>query len=64
MDKKFDLEFIKRLFTTRKLIALTMTAVANYLWATGQIDLKDVFLIVIGFYFGNKTALDIPGKDS
>lgn len=55
---------LKRLIAPRKLIALLLTFVAAYLWATGQIDLKDVYLMVIGFYFGKSTALDKPGEDS
>lgn len=58
------MEEIKRLLTVRKLIALFFTIVGCYLWSTGKVDLKDVFTVIIGFYFGNKTALDIPGKDS
>ena len=54
----------ERLVTTRKLIALLFAVVGAYLWATGQADLKDVFLVIIGFYYGNKTALDKPGEDS
>lgn len=55
---------LKRLLTTRKLIALLFSGVGAYLWATGQADLKDVFLIIIGFYYGKSTALDKPGEDS
>lgn len=58
------MEILKNLLTMRKMMAFMLTTVACYLWATGRIDIKDAFLIVIGFYFGNKTALDIPGKDS
>jgi len=55
---------LKRLITPRKIIALTLTAVAAYLWAVGKIDLKEPFLMVIAFYFGKSTALDKPGEDS
>lgn len=58
------MEELKRLLTVRKLIALFFAVVGCYLWATQKADLKDVFTVIVGFYFGNKTALDIPGKDS
>ena len=55
---------IANLMTPRKIIAILLTLVGCYLWLTGQADLKDAFLLVIGYYFGKSTALDVPGKDS
>ena len=55
---------LKLLLTTRKIIALSLTIVACGLWAMGTIDIKDAFLMVLGYYFGKSTALDKPGEDS
>jgi len=55
---------LKRLLTTRKIIAILFALVGAYLWATNQADLKDIFIVIIGFYFGKSTALDKPGEDS
>lgn len=55
---------VKNLLTVRKLVTLIFVVVGCYLWAIGKVDLKDAFLMVISYYFGNKTALDVPGKDS
>jgi len=55
---------LKRLLTPRKLIAILFSIVGAYLWAAGQSDLKDAFLMIMAFYFGKSTALDKPGEDS
>lgn len=65
MDKpKFDTGPIKRLLTPRKLAFLVTIGTANYLWAIGKVDFLQAALIMVGFYFGNKAALDKPGQDS
>lgn len=55
---------IIKLFTVRKIVTLLFVIVGCYLWAIGKVDLKDAFLMIISYYFGNKTALDVPGRDS
>ena len=61
---------IANLLTTflsvRKIIAMILTFVFCYLAIKGQISSSEyvtVFTMVIGFYFGRSTALDIPGKE-
>jgi len=54
----------KRLLTPRKLAFLITICVANALWLMGKVDFLQASLIMVGFYFGNKSALDKPGEDS
>ncbi len=54
----------KRLLTPRKIGFLITIITANVLWAMGNVDFYDAALIMVGFYFGSKTALDKPGEDS
>jgi hypothetical protein len=49
----------------RKVIALLLTIVFCYLSIQGKINQDQfipVFSMVLGYYFGKSTALDIPGK--
>lgn len=51
--------------STRKLIALLLTVVYCALMLIGRIpatDMTPVYTMVLGFYFGRSTALDIPGQ--
>lgn len=53
--------FIKRLanlLSIKSLVTLALTAVFAYLAAIQVVEIKDVFLIVIGFYFGTQTDKD------
>lgn len=48
---------------TRQIIALSLTATFIYMAVRGRIEATQVGTIygmIIGFYFGNKTALDTP----
>lgn len=49
--------------STRQLIALALTILFTVLSLTGKVESSQVSTIygmIIGFYFGNKTALDTP----
>jgi hypothetical protein len=51
--------------SVRKVIALLLTVVFCYLSIQGKITQDQfipVFSMVLGYYFGRSTALDIPGK--
>lgn len=51
--------------SVRKQIALLLTIVFCYLAIKGQITSTEyvtVFTMVVGFYFGRSTALDVPGE--
>lgn len=48
---------------TRQIIAISLTALFIYLSIKDRIDsvqVGTVYGMIIGFYFGNKTALDTP----
>ncbi|MGL4914066.1 MAG: hypothetical protein ACRC3Y_16715 [Romboutsia sp.] len=52
--------------SVRKIIALFLTIVFCYLSIVGKITQDQfipVFSMVLGYYFGKSTALDIPGKN-
>ncbi|MGL5749854.1 MAG: hypothetical protein ACRCXT_04955 [Paraclostridium sp.] len=49
--------------SVRKIIALTLTLVFCYLSLNGTIKSSEfipIFSMVIGYYFGKSTALDLP----
>lgn len=51
--------------SVRKVIALSLTLVFCYLSIIGTITQEQfipVFSMVLGYYFGKSTALDVPGK--
>ncbi|MEF9992647.1 MAG: hypothetical protein RSD22_11280 [Romboutsia sp.] len=64
---KSNLENFLGTFTSvRKLIALLVTIVFCYLSIVGKIKSSEfipVFSMIIGYYFGKSTALDVPDKD-
>ena len=66
MENK-NFKTIKGMFlSVRKIIALGITAVFCYLSIIGKITTAEfipVFSMIIGYYFGKSTALDVP-KDN
>ena len=65
MVNKDVLNLIATLASVRKLIALLVTVAFCYLSIKGQITSSEfiaVFSMIVGFYFGRSTALDIPGE--
>ncbi|MGL5348218.1 MAG: hypothetical protein ACRDA3_12770 [Peptostreptococcaceae bacterium] len=52
--------------SVRKIIAISLTLVFCYLGVSGKISgeqFTPIFTMVIGYYFGKSTALDVPGKN-
>lgn len=60
-------KLITTFLSVRKTIAILLTIVFCYLAMTGHVSSTEfitVFTMVIGFYFGRSTALDVPGKQT
>ena len=47
-------ERLSKLLTVKSLVTLSLTAVVVVLALKGQFDIKDIYLIIIGFYFGTQ----------
>lgn len=58
------MEIIKKLLTVKSLVTLTLTGVVAYLAIIGKMDIKDVYLIIIGFYFGTQTGKKVPQNEN
>lgn len=59
--------FLKNFKSVRKLIAILVTLVFCYLSIVGNIKSSEfipVFSMIIGYYFGKSTALDVPSNNS
>lgn len=55
-------ERLSKLLTVKSLVTLSLTAVVVVLALKGQFDIKDIYLLIIGFYFGTqheKTAKEV-----
>ena len=51
-------------FSIRKVIAISLTLLFMVMALKGKIDSEQVtaiYGVIIGFYFGRSTALDVPG---
>ncbi len=48
-------ERLSKLLTVKSLVTLALTVVVVVLALKGQFDIKDIYLIIIGFYFGTQT---------
>lgn len=62
VDKVID-SFI----SVRKAIALMITLVFCFLAIQGRVKSEEfipVFSMIVGYYFGKSTALDVPGKNT
>lgn len=55
--------YIKKLLDVKSLVTLSLTAVMAYLGMKGQVDLKDLYLVIISFYFGTQTQKKGDNKD-
>jgi len=65
MTKEEIRKIVLSFLSVRKQIALSLTVVFCYLAIKGQVTSTEyitVFTMVIGFYFGRSTALDVPGE--
>ncbi|MBO7320107.1 MAG: hypothetical protein J6V06_08845 [Clostridia bacterium] len=47
-------ERLSKLLTVKSLVTLSLTAVVVALALKGQFDIKDIYLLIIGFYFGTQ----------
>lgn len=47
-------ERISKLLTVKSLVTLSLTAVICYLAIIGKVDIKDIYQIIIAFYFGTQ----------
>lgn len=46
---------INKLVDVKSLVTLALTCVVMYLAIVGDMDIKDIYLMVISFYFGTQT---------
>lgn len=49
-------ERIAKLIDVKSIVTIILTLVISYLAIIRAVDIKDVFLIVISFYFGTQSA--------
>ena len=47
-------ERLSKLLTVKSIVTLLLTMVVVVLALKGQFDIKDIYLIIIGFYFGTQ----------
>lgn len=50
------LERLQRLLTVKSIVTILLTLVVVVLALKGQFDIKDIYLIIIGFYFGTQAT--------
>ena len=50
------LERLQKLLTVKSIITILLTLVVVILSLKGQFDIKDIYLIIIGFYFGTQAT--------
>lgn len=53
-------ERISKLITVKSIVTLVLTIVVAILTLKGQFDIKDIYLMVISFYFGTQHEKDKP----
>ena len=49
-------ERLTKLLTVKSIITILLTVVVVILSLKGRIDIKDIYLIIIGFYFGTQAT--------
>ena len=54
--EEFMKERLMKLLTVKSIVTILLTVVVTILSLKGQFDVKDIYLIIIGFYFGTQTA--------
>ena len=47
-------EAITKLFKVKSLVTLSLTGVVCYLAITGQMNIEQIYLMIIAFYFGTQ----------
>ena len=53
---KYLTERMCKLFTVKSIVTIILTVVTAYLAAKGSIDIKEIYLIIISFYFGTQAV--------
>lgn len=48
-------EKFAKLIDVKSIVTLTLTAVVAYRSLTGQFDVREIYLLIIGFYFGTQS---------
>lgn len=49
-------ERLNKLLTVKSIVTILLTIVVVVLSLKGQFDIKDIYLIIIGFYFGTQAT--------
>ena len=49
-------ERLNKLLTVKSIVTILLTIVVVVLALKGQFDIKDIYLIIIGFYFGTQAT--------
>lgn len=49
-------ERLNKLLTVKSIVTILLTLVVVVLSLKGQFDIKDIYLIIIGFYFGTQAT--------
>lgn len=47
---------ICKLLTVKSIVTIVLTAVTAYLAVKGHVDIKEIYLIIISFYFGTQAV--------
>jgi hypothetical protein len=50
------LERLQKLLTVKSIVTILLTLVVVVLALKNQFDIKDIYLIIIGFYFGTQAT--------
>lgn len=50
------LERLNKLLTVKSIVTILLTLVVVVLSLKGDFDIKDIYLIIIGFYFGTQAT--------
>ena len=50
------IERLNKLLTVKSIVTILLTLVVVVLSLKGQFDIKDIYLIIIGFYFGTQAT--------
>ena len=49
-------ERLSKLLTVKSIMTIALTAVVVVQALKGQFDIKDIYLMIVGFYFGTQTV--------
>lgn len=50
------IERLCKLLTVKSIVTIVLTAVTAYLAVIGKVDIKEIYLIIISFYFGTQAV--------